>query len=129
MATQFGSKYGQTVDEGITDLQKAIELKPDYDDAMAYLNLLYRQKADMETSADARDADLKNADDLVDKVKAIKQKKMENSAADFVVLSLMNGMEAGGFRLPPAFFFRPVPIGERLHGRQKGILYVPVSGC
>ena len=24
-------------------------LKPDYDDAMAYLNLLYRQKADMET--------------------------------------------------------------------------------
>ncbi len=78
MATQFGAKYGQTIDEGITDLQKAIQLKPDYDDAMAYLNLLYRQKADMETSADARDADLKNADDLVDKVKAIKQKKMEN---------------------------------------------------
>ena len=45
---------------------------------MAYLNLLYRQKADMESAADARDADLKNADDLVDKVKAIKQKKMEN---------------------------------------------------
>ena len=64
--------------EGITNLQKAIELKPDYDDAMAYLNLLYRQKADMETSAEARDTDLKNADDLVDKVKAIKQKKMEN---------------------------------------------------
>jgi hypothetical protein len=32
----------------------------------------------VETSADAREADLKNADDLVDKVKAIKQKKMEN---------------------------------------------------
>jgi tetratricopeptide (TPR) repeat protein len=78
LATQFGSKYNQTIDEGITDLQKAIQLKPDYDDAMAYLNLLYRQKADTETSADARNADLKNADDLVDKVKAIKQKKMEN---------------------------------------------------
>ncbi len=78
LATQFSSKYGQTVDQGITDLQKAIQIKPDYDDAMAYLNLLYRQKADMETSAEARDADLKNADDLVDKVKAIKQKKMEN---------------------------------------------------
>ena len=37
-----------------------------------------RQKADMETSADARDADIKQADDLVEKVKAIKQKKMEN---------------------------------------------------
>jgi len=78
LATQFASKFGQTIDQGITNLQKAIELKPDYDDAMAYLNLLYRQKADTETSAQARDADLKNADDLVDKVKAIKQKKMEN---------------------------------------------------
>jgi hypothetical protein len=54
-------------------------LRPDYDDAMAYLNLLYRQKADMETTADARDADIKAADDLVEKVKAIKQKKMENA--------------------------------------------------
>jgi hypothetical protein len=43
---------------------------------MAYLNLLYRQKADMETTPEARDADIKNADDLVDQVKAIKQRKM-----------------------------------------------------
>lgn len=78
LSAQFKDKYSSTVDEGITDLQKAITLRPDYDDAMAYLNLLYRQRADMETSADARDADIKLADDLVDKVKAIKQKKMEN---------------------------------------------------
>lgn len=78
LSTDFAGKYGQTVDEGITDLKKAIELKPDYDDAMAYLNLLYRQKADMETDPAARDTDVKLADELVDKVKAIKQKKMEN---------------------------------------------------
>lgn len=78
LSAQFKDKYSSLVDEGITDLQKAITLRPDYDDAMAYLNLLYRQKADMESSADARDADIKLADDLVDKVKAIKQKKMEN---------------------------------------------------
>jgi len=66
--------------QGITDLQKSIQLKPDYDDAMAYLNLMFRQKADMETTAEARDADLKQADDLVDKVKAIKQKKLETPA-------------------------------------------------
>ena len=63
------------MNDGISNLQKAININPDYDDAMAYLNLLYRQKADMETSADARNADLQQADDLVDKVKAIKQKK------------------------------------------------------
>jgi tetratricopeptide (TPR) repeat protein len=78
LATQFQQKYGATVDEGIADLQKAMGFRPDYDDAMAYLNLLYRQKSDMETTPEARDADIKLADDLVDKVKAIKQKKMEN---------------------------------------------------
>jgi len=77
LATDFRAKQGAIVDEGIQNLQKAIELRSDYDDAMAYLNLLYRQKADMETDAKARDEDVKTADDLVDKVKAIKQKKME----------------------------------------------------
>jgi tetratricopeptide (TPR) repeat protein len=75
LAAQFAQKYGAIVDDGITNLQNAISRKNDYDDAMAYLNLLDRQKADMETSAAARDADLKQADDLVDRVKAIKQKK------------------------------------------------------
>jgi tetratricopeptide (TPR) repeat protein len=78
LAAQFQQKYGAIVDEGLADLQKAMELRPDYDDAMAYLNLLYRQKADMEATPEARDADIKLADDLVDKVKAIKQRKMDN---------------------------------------------------
>jgi tetratricopeptide (TPR) repeat protein len=78
VAKQFSDKYGPVIDEGMNNLKKAIELRPDYDDAMAYLNLLYRQKADTETAAEARDADVKAADDLVEKVKAIKQRKMEN---------------------------------------------------
>lgn len=77
LAAQFQQKYGTVVDEGVSSLQKAIQLREDYDDAMAYLNLLYRQKADMETTPAAHDADIKSAEDLVDKVKAIKQKKME----------------------------------------------------
>lgn len=73
----YTAKYASLVDEGIADLQKAIQLRPDYDDAMAYLNLLYRRKADMVESADERDNYLKQADDLVDKVKEIKQKRAE----------------------------------------------------
>lgn len=76
----FVAKDGAIVDEGITNLKKAIELRPDYDDAMAYLNLLYRQKADMEPTKEARDSDVKLADELVDKVKEIKQKKLEAPA-------------------------------------------------
>jgi tetratricopeptide (TPR) repeat protein len=77
---EFAAKYGGTVDEGIQHLKKAIALRPDYEDAMAYLNLLYRQKADMVTSTDEREALLKQADELVDKVKEIKQRKMEAPA-------------------------------------------------
>jgi tetratricopeptide (TPR) repeat protein len=75
--SEYASKYGPLIDEGIADLQKAISLRPDYDDAMAYLNLLYRRKADMVESKEEREALLKQADDLVDKVKEIKQKRSE----------------------------------------------------
>jgi tetratricopeptide (TPR) repeat protein len=75
--TDFVGKYGQLVDEGIASLQKAIQLRPDYDDAMAYLNLLYRRKADMVESAEERASYQKQADDLVEKVKEIKQKRAE----------------------------------------------------
>lgn len=75
LAAQFAQKYGADVDDGISKLQKAMILRPEYDDAMAYLNLLYRQKADMETSRVAREDDLRRADDLIDQVKNIKQRK------------------------------------------------------
>ena len=47
---------------------------------MAYLNLLYRRKADMVESADERAALQKQADELIDKVKEIKQKRAEQPA-------------------------------------------------
>ncbi len=72
---EYASKYGTVIDEGIDKLKKAIQLRPDYDDAMAYLNLLYRRKADAVDSADQRAELLKEADDLVDKVKEVKQKR------------------------------------------------------
>jgi len=75
LRADYVAKYGSLIDEGISDLQKAIQLRPDYDDAMAYLNLLYRRKADTADSASARADLIKQADDLVDKVKEIKQKR------------------------------------------------------
>jgi tetratricopeptide (TPR) repeat protein len=77
LRAEYAAKYGPLVDEGIAALQKAIQLRPDYDDAMAYLNLLYRRKADMVESAEEREALKKQADDLLDKVKEIKQKRAE----------------------------------------------------
>jgi tetratricopeptide (TPR) repeat protein len=71
---------GQMIDEGIDSLKKALELRPDYDDAMAYLNLLLRRKADEAATPDERASLLKQADDYVEKAKEIKQKKMETPA-------------------------------------------------
>jgi len=69
------------VDEGIQNLTRALQLRPDYDDAMAYLNLLYREKADVECgNPDTRAADLKLADDWVDKTMATKKQKAEKLA-------------------------------------------------
>ena len=77
---EYLAKYGSLIDEGVADLQKAISIRPDYDDAMAYLNLLYRRKADTVESADERAALQKQADDLVDKVKEVKQRRAAQPA-------------------------------------------------
>lgn len=77
---QLEKDNGPLVAEGIEALQKAIQLKPNDFDTMAYLNLLYRQKADIEQDADARQADLKQAEDWVDKAIASKKASAEKSA-------------------------------------------------
>ena len=78
LAADYAQKYGPVIDEGIEYEKKAMDRRPQYDDAMSYLNLLYRRKADTETSAEARDADLQQAEDLVHKVQVIRQQRMEN---------------------------------------------------
>jgi tetratricopeptide (TPR) repeat protein len=75
LRADFAAAYAQDVDEGIAALQEAIKINPNYDDAMAYLNLLYRQKADMVESTDERAKLDGEADALIEKVKEIKQKK------------------------------------------------------
>jgi tetratricopeptide (TPR) repeat protein len=66
------------IQDGITNLGKALDLRPDYDDAMAYMNLMYRERADVQCDdPEARTADLKTADDWVDKTMATKKAKAE----------------------------------------------------
>lgn len=52
---QLQEKNGPIVDDGIVNMRKAIEVDPEYDDAMAYLNLLLRVKSDIaKDSAEAK---------------------------------------------------------------------------
>lgn len=67
------------VEEGIEVLQKSLELRPDYDDAMAYMNLMYRERADIRCGdSKANAADLRTADKWVDKTIAVKKAKAQS---------------------------------------------------
>jgi tetratricopeptide (TPR) repeat protein len=71
-------KNTPNIQEGIDNLTKALQLRPDYDDAMAYMNLMYRERADVQCEDPAaRAADLKTADEWVDKTLAVKKAKAE----------------------------------------------------
>jgi tetratricopeptide (TPR) repeat protein len=73
----------QKVEDGIQRLQKALELQPDYDDAMGWMNLLYRERAEYECDdPEARKSDLKAADDWTDKAIAAKKANAEKAAAE-----------------------------------------------
>jgi tetratricopeptide (TPR) repeat protein len=64
---EVASKNGPIIDEGIKDLDTSLQLDPEYDDAMAYENLLYRQKADLEDSSEAYKSDIDKANDFFQK--------------------------------------------------------------
>ena len=65
-----------TIEDGIAMLIKATDLREDYADAMAYLNLLYRLRADLEChDKAARAADLKKADKWSDLAMEVRSKK------------------------------------------------------
>ena len=74
-------KNAPAIQEGIDTLNKAIQIRPDYDDAMAYLNLMYREKGDVECDdLAARAEDLKTADHWVDETLRVKKAKAEKAA-------------------------------------------------
>ena len=69
-------KNSGKIEDGIDNFNKALELRPDYDDAMAYMNLMYRERTDVQCDdPGAREADLQSADDWVDKTMATKKAK------------------------------------------------------
>jgi tetratricopeptide (TPR) repeat protein len=69
---------GPLVDEGIKELQQAINLRPAYDDAMSYLSLLYRRKADLDCGDEAgHKADMAMFDQWRDKTMATRKANEE----------------------------------------------------
>jgi tetratricopeptide (TPR) repeat protein len=74
---ELKAKYGAVVDEGIQNLQKALDVDKEYDDAMAYMNLLIREKADLAESPEEYKKDIEVADNWVQK--ALDTKKIKTA--------------------------------------------------
>jgi Tfp pilus assembly protein PilF len=80
---ELKAKWIPILDQGIADEQKAIQIDPNYDDAMAYMNLLIRYKADLSDSPEEYKKQALIADDWVNKAmeaRKINTEKKEKAA-------------------------------------------------
>ncbi len=80
MTPEERTQTQQNVEEGLASLGKALEIRPDYFDAMEYQNLLWREKAKFEKDAAAKAELIKQADSIAQKSLALRLKAQEEAA-------------------------------------------------
>lgn len=78
---ELRTHYLAIVDEGIQDLQKALDIDKEYDDAMAYMNLLIRERADLADNSDEYKKQIEVADSWVQKAMDTKKLKASRQPA------------------------------------------------
>lgn len=78
---ELKEKFLPVINGGLAALDKALEINPEYDDAMAYENLLIRERADLADSSDEYKKQIEIADGWVQKALATKKAKAEKKAA------------------------------------------------
>jgi tetratricopeptide (TPR) repeat protein len=77
-------EQARLIDEGLANLDKAIAINPDYDDAMTYKNLLYREKARLATSDEDKKKYTDQADEWFNKSLETRKKNAEKKKANSV---------------------------------------------
>jgi tetratricopeptide (TPR) repeat protein len=77
---ELTEKYSGIIEDGLKNLQHALDIDPHYDDAMAYMNLLIRERADLADSEDQYKKDIATADNWVQKALDTKKEKAEKAA-------------------------------------------------
>lgn len=76
---ELKAKYRPALDEGVANMQKALDIDKEYDEAMAYMNLLIRYRADLDDTAADYQKDVDSADAWVQKALATKKIKAERA--------------------------------------------------
>ncbi|MEP6714466.1 MAG: hypothetical protein ABJC09_02765, partial [Terriglobia bacterium] len=55
-------KYWKSLTDGIEYEKKALAVDPEYENAMSYMNLLYRYRADLQDTKEGYESDIQEAD-------------------------------------------------------------------
>jgi tetratricopeptide (TPR) repeat protein len=77
---ELRAKYLPILDEGIANMERALALDKEYDDAMAYMNLLIRYRADLLSTPEEYNQQIEVADGWVHKALATKKIKAERAS-------------------------------------------------
>jgi len=72
---ELRASYWGIIADGMKNLETSLALDSDYDDAMAYLSLLYRQRADLADSMDDYRKDSATADDWLQKTLTTRKRR------------------------------------------------------
>lgn len=78
---ELKAQWLPVINDGVGNLEKALQIDPEYDDAMAYMNLLIRERADLDDNADLYKKDIDTADNWVQKALQTKKVKAERKPA------------------------------------------------
>lgn len=73
--SQVRAKLAPLFDDGVRQLRRALELDPHYDDAMAYMNLIVREQADLADTKTEYQRGIVEANDWV--AKALEEKRIK----------------------------------------------------
>jgi tetratricopeptide (TPR) repeat protein len=77
------SRFLPEIDSGIAMLNKAISLRKDYVDAMTYMDMLYRLRAELECGSKKNfKADIKQSNEWADRAAAARKKQAEAAAKE-----------------------------------------------
>jgi len=79
---QLKEKFWGPLTEGIENEKKALAIDPEYENAMSYMNLLIRYRADLEDTKEQYQADIKEADDWLGKSLQTMKTKAARKAAN-----------------------------------------------
>jgi hypothetical protein len=72
---ELRAKNWDMIEQGLKDLDRALEMDKEYDEAMAYMNLLFRQRADLQDTPEAYNKDTESADTWIQKTLETKKIK------------------------------------------------------